>query len=129
MIDLVVYLVQMLVMGVALIPHFGARLIFWLGRVIRDHLELPLVQGPYYAIVKFRRRLKDEPEWQPHDFDLGILNPDVPASVMYPPILTNKQMIENIERQMAFCQTRVEKLRQLPPEDLFDERETDLVGL
>ena len=51
--------------------RYGSRLLYFVGFLL-GRIDLLILHGPYWAVVRARRRLKGAPIWQPHDIQIGI---------------------------------------------------------
>jgi len=120
---------QMLIMLVAMaLFYWPARLLFAIGRALRDNLGQSLMRGPYYWLAVQRRRLKGEPLWQNHDLVLGILSPEMEkafadAKPLMGPVagldrpLTNAEVAKNLRENVEFFTARAQQFEALPPDE------------
>lgn len=134
----VLWAFQMLFMLVAMVLfYWPARLLFAIGRALRDNLGQSLMRGPYYWLSVQRRKLRGEPLWQEHDLMLGIMSPEMvkamneagplmgpvgqmvpgPVPIMKPP--TNAEVVQNLRRQAEEWSAKAEEISKLPPDERF----------
>lgn len=120
----VLWTVQMLIMVVAMVLfYWPARLLFAIGRALRDNLGQSLMRGPYYWFSVQRRKLRGEPLWQEHDWMLGVPPPDwnpQPIEIPRGPA-THGELAEDIRETIEEQKRRLAEVEAFPPETPLPE--------